>query len=48
MLANILQKHDVPVRLVPTLDNILCKAVSDENSGTAIILNSNVINGVSN
>ena len=47
-LANILQKHDVPVRLVPTLDNILCKAVSDENGGTAIILNSNVINGVSN
>jgi len=47
-LANILQKHDIPIKLMPTLDNILCKAVSDENGGTVIILNPNVITGVSN
>ena len=47
-LANILQKHDIPIKLMPTFDNILCKAVSDENGGTVIILNSNVITGVSN
>lgn len=47
-LAEILQVHDIPVKLIPSDDNILCKAVSDKDGGTVIIINSNVSNGVSN